>query len=87
MDNTGRDPKNGACGIGGAVLSHDNFVVKAYVLSQNALNGLRNESLAIVGNHQYTELHSTVFAQNGILHLRRPVTFKLKFDGKMHSRG
>jgi hypothetical protein len=43
--------------VGGAVLSHDDFIVKISALGQDAVQGLGDESLVVMGNHYHAELH------------------------------
>src|SRR5258708_1652728 len=48
--------------VGGAVLSEDDFVVKINALGQDAVQGLGDESLMVIGDHHHAELHASILA-------------------------
>src|SRR6266478_3988772 len=51
--------KDFARAIRRAIFSDDDFVIKVHLLYQNALEGLRDESLVVIGDQYHAELHTT----------------------------
>jgi hypothetical protein len=46
-----------ASAISGTIFTDDKFILKINVLAENALDGLADKPILVVGDHQYADFH------------------------------